>query len=363
MKKYISIITAAVSAVCALAPLQAMAFDPLNDTSRSEDYIKSHNLTLIDEKYYDYFQYGYSMDSGILKKYQYFTDNDRTRLYTKRKTNSNELVVLTMKDSSLFSEIENTVRAVQSDAVIERGSGLKLILKAYRSNFKHICTDLRENDLITDFEIFAEFIIHEDFIPGSFLCCFGGSDGDAEKVIDYIRENNLSVELGIGHPKVVNGKRYICSIRGSGFSKCYDFVYDNITEYETVTNGSGSVMERYFSDYDVLMLNPNKNMSLDEHLSLAFDIYKAKDVYLLTATDDSVEDYTCLESVSVFSCVNGDANCDGVLSIADSTIILQSLGNPDRYVLSDKGKYNADIYLTGDGITGMDSYYIQMLLG
>ena len=38
----------------------------------------------------------------------------------------------------------------------------------------------------------------------------------------------------------------------------------------------------------------------------------------------------------------GDANCDGKVTIADSTAILQALGNPDKYGLSKQGAINAD---------------------
>lgn len=56
----------------------------------------------------------------------------------------------------------------------------------------------------------------------------------------------------------------------------------------------------------------------------------------------------------------GDANCDGKVTIADSTAILQSLGNPDKYGLSEKGAANADV----DGVLGVtaaDAVTIQKL--
>lgn len=53
----------------------------------------------------------------------------------------------------------------------------------------------------------------------------------------------------------------------------------------------------------------------------------------------------------------GDANCDGKVSIADSTAILQYLGNPDKYSLSNLGINNADV--TGGGITADDAIFIK----
>lgn len=47
--------------------------------------------------------------------------------------------------------------------------------------------------------------------------------------------------------------------------------------------------------------------------------------------------------------VYGDANCDGKVTIADATAILQSIGNPDKYALTAQGAFNADV----NGETGI----------
>lgn len=57
----------------------------------------------------------------------------------------------------------------------------------------------------------------------------------------------------------------------------------------------------------------------------------------------------------------GDANCDGKVSIADATAILQSIGNPDKYALSEQGAINADVFNRGDGITAVDAVAIRKL--
>lgn len=57
--------------------------------------------------------------------------------------------------------------------------------------------------------------------------------------------------------------------------------------------------------------------------------------------------------------LKGDANCDGKVTIADSTAILQHLGNEDKYSLKPQGKINGDC--DGEaGITGNDAVRIQM---
>lgn len=52
---------------------------------------------------------------------------------------------------------------------------------------------------------------------------------------------------------------------------------------------------------------------------------------------------------SIPATLYGDANNDGIISIADSTAILQSLGNADKYGLTDQGAANADV----DGVAGI----------
>ena len=58
----------------------------------------------------------------------------------------------------------------------------------------------------------------------------------------------------------------------------------------------------------------------------------------------------------------GDANCDGIVTIADATAIIQALGNEDEYALSAEGADNADVYNRGDGVTGMDAVSIQKIV-
>lgn len=57
----------------------------------------------------------------------------------------------------------------------------------------------------------------------------------------------------------------------------------------------------------------------------------------------------------------GDANCDGNVTIADATAIIQYLGNADEYALSEQGALNADVIDRGGGITGADANAIQAI--
>ena len=59
---------------------------------------------------------------------------------------------------------------------------------------------------------------------------------------------------------------------------------------------------------------------------------------------------------------NGDANCDGDTDLADAIFIMQSMANPDKYNLSNLGRFNGDVCETGGGITANDALSIQSSL-
>ena len=60
--------------------------------------------------------------------------------------------------------------------------------------------------------------------------------------------------------------------------------------------------------------------------------------------------------------VYGDANCDGDVTVADATLIMQNLSNGDDHPISDDGKDNGDVNERGDGITAADALTIQKYL-
>lgn len=58
--------------------------------------------------------------------------------------------------------------------------------------------------------------------------------------------------------------------------------------------------------------------------------------------------------------VQGDANCDNSLDLADAIYIMQALANPNKYRLSEQGRFNADV--DGNGVTVGDAQAVQDLL-
>lgn len=58
----------------------------------------------------------------------------------------------------------------------------------------------------------------------------------------------------------------------------------------------------------------------------------------------------------------GDANGDGVIDMADAVLIMQSLANPDKYMIAAENALNADVSGRGNGITTSDALAIQKYL-
>ncbi|MDE5764867.1 MAG: DUF4832 domain-containing protein [Ruminococcus sp.] len=105
--------------------------------------------------------------------------------------------------------------------------------------------------------------------------------------------------------------------------------------------------------------------------------FNSAEIYLENLTDKDSGDYTVrIKSVSgVEKTVTafrlevignrqdnlyGDANCDGEVSVADATLILQYCGNKDKYSLEEQGKINADVDGTA-GISAVDALVIQQV--
>ncbi len=138
------------------------------------------------------------------------------------------------------------------------------------------------------------------------------------------------------------------------FCTWYDNGQDNFISGDNY-NDASAVKEMYESELCI---------TLDE---LPADLYTAggtsqpstKPPVQTTAPAKPTEPATTAPNAAVT--LIGDANCDGKVTIADSTAILQSIGNSDEYSLTDVGAANADCCNPGDGVTAADALSIQRL--
>ena len=58
----------------------------------------------------------------------------------------------------------------------------------------------------------------------------------------------------------------------------------------------------------------------------------------------------------------GDANGNGTVDMSDAVLIMQSLANPSKFSIPEKGRVLADAYKPGTGVTNQDALSIQKYL-
>ncbi|MBO5343776.1 MAG: hypothetical protein J6A57_04960 [Ruminococcus sp.] len=109
------------------------------------------------------------------------------------------------------------------------------------------------------------------------------------------------------------------------------------------------------------MVIPKEKLTPAEHLELAKDIYDETGMQPCLYHVESMSNNGKLSNeLNLTDYLNGDANCDKSATMADAAAILQAIGNPDKYALSDQGEFNADYAC--DGLTADDAIAIQKKL-
>ncbi|MBR6581033.1 MAG: leucine-rich repeat domain-containing protein [Ruminococcus sp.] len=164
-------------------------------------------------------------------------------------------------------------------------------------------------------------------------------------------KNNQLTSLDLSNNKVLTGD---------------EIVFDTSdNKYEISVIGNTFDLSTLPTGFDVSKTSEWTNGTVDGNILTVKDISKEV-TYKYDCGHETIEIFTLIptnESVTpptqeIKVTLKGDANCDGKVTIADATAILQSLGNPDKYNLSAQGEKNADV--TGnDGVMPSDAVMIQ----
>ena len=136
---------------------------------------------------------------------------------------------------------------------------------------------------------------------------------------------------------------------------------EKILEYAEAHSDIFDVLRTdYNYEGSYISLVPKKEVTKIEHIELAKKIFEETGC----STDGISPElaYPPLGGVSLdlTDYLNGDANNDKITSIADAAAIMQAIGNPDKYALSEQGEFNADFAC--DGLTVDDAVEIQKKL-
>lgn len=146
---------------------------------------------------------------------------------------------------------------------------------------------------------------------------------------------------------------------GFGTGESYEEIAEKLTYYFAENDLDFSVREYEYMDSICCEAYPNYPLTAQEHLDIAVDIYE-KLGYSGHYVSPNSASFSKDCKIDLCNSVAGDANNDGEVDIADATLILQHIGNADKYALSLQGAYNADIDGNGD-VTALDSLAIQKI--
>ncbi|MCM1528574.1 MAG: dockerin type I repeat-containing protein [Alistipes sp.] len=97
-----------------------------------------------------------------------------------------------------------------------------------------------------------------------------------------------------------------------------------------------------------------------EQLETALEVYEKFGVCPVSFRLETPNQVASGVTIDLYNAIEGDANDDGKVDIADATLILQYIGNPDKYQLTPQGEYNADVDCSG-GVTALDALEVQRI--
>ncbi len=133
----------------------------------------------------------------------------------------------------------------------------------------------------------------------------------------------------------------------------------------------GDILIKHFKDYSELSsVKAIKELRDNDYYMMTFIVSEKYRDALLLSSIPGAENITMYEGTGDTVDLDGDANCDEQVNMADVVLIMQSLANPDKYGINgtdkshitERGQKNGDIYEKGSGITNSDALQIQKIL-
>lgn len=342
MKKLISTLTAltlTLSSMIALSSNAAIFIYDLEQDSIPEGY--SPIDADIARRYFGNW-------SEVQKYERFYATEDATHLIASRQLSS--IVVFDLADGVSIGDVQSVVWAYCR----ENETDLKYTAA------KRVLTGFIETDYEYEIYTYGQGTLGESE--------YSVKLDDAKKICKILKEKNL-----ISGFKYVNRnqKMYFDAVYNDypltthvlqssdvkKFSIFKDYVIENVVDCEVRVED----LER--GNQLIQFIPPNENASVEEIMDFAATINEACGDYICHGTYTSPASLNVADNANIdmYNAVLGDANCDGFVTIADSTLILQSLTNKDEYSLTEQGKYNADVYGNLDGISASDALEIQKL--
>ena len=333
MRKLLSCVTAVCLGASMVAPMVSNAIYNVQDSNSSvlDRFNDKEKYVEIDNKYKDLFfvtvdgvSFPMAVEKEKLEKTVFYSTLDGKDIYALVpiepmffKNGINEV-------TALFNLTEGTT-AEQVNELLTNEFGYPNTIEEYLNNpdydyriigsnnyFKKACDLLKNTGYVDSFVIPGGYFQIVEFNSNTAPLGYVISDEKLKEVEDYVNKN----ELG---------------------------------QLEFVT--------KYFNPNSIYTLNFDKENTLAEKLDISLKLCKETGIRMNYEVPETVMDKVGIGDVDVFNAINGDANCDKSATMADAAAILQAIGNPDKYALSDQGEFNADYAC--DGLTADDAIEIQ----
>ncbi len=303
-------------------------------------------------------------------KYDY-ADNSSTEFFENLKENYMEV------DFSMFrcSLTEGSFRDIRHE---------KLFLQQTENNY-HMTGIVKQPDYLL---IYCNSGSTEDDVE-KVMQEYYGLNGAADYIISYKKLQNeelervtiksSSGEITTAEVKNISGFfkekgiasqcEYICNGRYATDSYIYS---DYLPYYYYLNDENIMALKNYIEENnynwavedaglrDGICVVPDYEATLEDEIEMVNKIYDDLGFtidWIMQMSEKQIED-----SADVLNSVEGDANNDGELELSDAIMVMQSVGNPDEFVLDVQQKFNADISGNGDGVTNMDALEIQQRL-
>lgn len=212
-----------------------------------------------------------------------------------------------------------------------------------------ITIDAGDNDLVVvldDLELYTTITVKADkgsvtfYVKGDLICNSPGSGIVWDKITD-----GKIIHYSQGIPINVYGVKDSTITLEDGTMLCGNC---RMPGTELTVNGHGRITVEYIDEMakDLSEVKTFQPSLMGTFLFEYVDNYDFDALYCNESDEQDVVMY-------------GDANEDGYLDMSDAVIIMQSISNPAKFRLSDKGSVNADVAGGSDGVTNADALAIQ----
>ncbi|WP_303806388.1 hypothetical protein [Ruminococcus flavefaciens] len=316
----------------------------------------SYRIVMDKQEYTDYTKLDFMSDDN--RDVYIYTGDNPDYLYINGKVNFSRLAKFEKKLSDrIYFNVNDKTADVSG--TLEK---IKLLLKDFvTENGYGFTANWTKNDYSPQIELEYYIMPVNNSVSGKPLEI---TPNDARKIKEILEKDGFASDMVYTTD--------VCVPNGGNVSiKNYIFNSEGANEEERnairaeVKSKINTIIEEKNLDVEVsvfqgqVSLSPGDDVSFEDILEVSEQIYANIDnISALWGMDMS--NSTSIGGIDLSNAVDGDSNCDEQMDMSDVVLIMQSLANPNKYQLSEQGRFNAD--MDGNGITVGDAQKIQMKL-